>query len=131
MDTRIICRRCLASSEKKRVSPAEKIGIWHCAAVLCSQVPKTCTDLDLSLLYILNLGTYSKFVRENNFLALGVLISAASGLLERWLQVCRVKITFKEPPTNRFVSQPKSIKCVDIPLRIRVRSRIPNPTLTA
>jgi len=31
-----------------------------------------CTDLDLSLLYILILGTYSKFARKNNFLALGV-----------------------------------------------------------
>jgi len=47
-------------------------GSRHCAAVLFSQVPKKCTDLDLSLLYILTLGTYSKFARENNFLALSV-----------------------------------------------------------
>jgi hypothetical protein len=47
------------------------------------------------------LGTYSKFARKNNFLAPGVLLSAA--LLERWPQVRRVKITFKELPTNRFV----------------------------
>jgi len=52
--------------------PAEKIGIWHCAALLLSQVPKRCTDLDLTLLYILTSGTYSKFVRKNDFLALGV-----------------------------------------------------------
>jgi len=39
--------RCaLATSEKKRVSPAGKIGIWHCAAVLFLQVPKKCTDLE-------------------------------------------------------------------------------------
>jgi len=53
----------------------------HCAAVLQTQVPKLCTDLDLgllctdldlSLLYILIFGTYSKFARKNNFLALGV-----------------------------------------------------------
>jgi len=31
-----------------------------------------CTDLDLSLLYILTLRTHSKFARKNNFLALGV-----------------------------------------------------------
>jgi len=62
----------MAVSEKKRVSPAEKIGIWHCATVLFSQLPKKFTDLDVSLLYILTLGTYSKFARENNFLALGV-----------------------------------------------------------
>ena len=35
-------------------------GSRHCAAVLSSQVNKKCTDLDLSLLYILILGTYSK-----------------------------------------------------------------------
>jgi len=45
----------------------------HCAAVLSfSQVPKKCTDLDLGLLYILILGTYSKFTRKINFLAPGV-----------------------------------------------------------
>jgi len=31
-----------------------------------------CTDLDLSLLYILILGTYNKFARENNFRVPGV-----------------------------------------------------------
>jgi len=40
------------------------------SAVLSSQVPKKCTDLDLSLLYNLILGTYSKFARKNNFLSL-------------------------------------------------------------
>jgi len=39
---------------------------------LFSQVPKKCTDLDLSFLYILILRTYSEFTRKNNFLALGV-----------------------------------------------------------
>jgi len=33
------------------------------------------------------------------------LLSAA--LLERWPQVCRVKITFTKLPTNRFVSTTK------------------------
>jgi len=46
--------------------------ICHGAAVLQAQVPKLCTDLDLSLLYILILGTYSKFAGKINFLALGV-----------------------------------------------------------
>jgi len=31
----------------------KKIGICHCAAVLQTQVRKLCTDLDLSLFYIL------------------------------------------------------------------------------
>ena len=43
-------------------------GICHCASVLQAQVPKLCTDLDLSLLYILIFGTYSKFDRKINFL---------------------------------------------------------------
>ena len=34
-----------------------------------SQVPKKCTDLDLSLLYNLILGTSSKFARQNNLLS--------------------------------------------------------------
>ena len=59
---------------KKRVSPAEKIrvGNWHCAAGFFSQVPIKCIDLDLSLLYILILGTYSKFLCKKNCQALSV-----------------------------------------------------------
>jgi len=49
-----------------------KIGFCRCAAVVQTQVPKLCTALDLGLLYILILGTYSKFALKNNFLALGV-----------------------------------------------------------
>jgi len=66
-----------------------------------------------------DIGTYSKFARKNNFLALGVCFP------ERWPQVCRVKITLTKLLTNRFVSTTKhSIKYVVnwIPLRIRVRS---------
>ena len=40
-----------------------------CSAVLFSQVPKKCTDLDLSLLYNLIFGTHSKFARNNNILS--------------------------------------------------------------
>ena len=55
-------------------------GIWFTthfiefthAAIFFSQVPKKCTDLYISLLYFLMLGTYNKFARENNFLVLGV-----------------------------------------------------------
>jgi len=32
-------QKCLHTSGKKRVSPAEKIGIWFCTAVFFSQVP--------------------------------------------------------------------------------------------
>ena len=47
-------------------------GSRHSAAVLQTQVQKLCTDLDLRLIYILILWTYSKFARKNNFPALGV-----------------------------------------------------------
>ena len=36
------------------------------------QVPKSCTDLDLTLLYFLMRGTYSKLVQKNKMLTLGV-----------------------------------------------------------
>jgi len=42
-------------------------GSCQCAAVLFSQVPKQCRDLHLSLLYILILGTHSKFARKRIF----------------------------------------------------------------
>jgi len=57
---------------KKTCFDAGKIAFCHCALVLQAQVPKLCTDLDLSLLYILILETYSKFACKINFLALGV-----------------------------------------------------------
>jgi len=57
---------------KKTCFDAGKIEFCHCAAVLQTQVPRLCTDLDLGLLYILILGIYSRFARKNNFLALGV-----------------------------------------------------------
>jgi len=65
-------RSAVATSEKKTCFDAGKIGFCHCAAVLQTQVPKLCTDLDLSLVYILIYGTHSKFARKNIFLALGL-----------------------------------------------------------
>ena len=56
---------------KKDLLCRRKIGIFHCATVLHRQVSKECTDLDLSLLYIVIIGTRSKFARQNYFLALG------------------------------------------------------------
>ena len=53
-------------------------------------------------------------------------------LLERWPQICRIKITFTKLPTDRFVSTTKhSMKRVVnwIPLRIRVHSRTTQPHL--
>jgi len=70
--TEVVHRPRSATSEKNTCLAAEKIGMCYCAAVLRTQVPKLCTDLDLSLLYILISETNSKFARKNNFLALGV-----------------------------------------------------------
>ena len=64
-------QRCGDFPKKTRFD-AGKIRFCHCAEVLQTQVPKMCTALDLSLFYILILGTYNKFAWKNNFLALGV-----------------------------------------------------------
>ena len=99
----------------------------HCAAILFSQVPKKCADLDLRLLYIWILGTYSKFARKNNFLALGVWLPAdmLAGLPGR----NHVYFTSINQPTNCFVSITMNwMKCLVnwIPLRMRVCWEIPN-----
>ena len=59
-------------SQKKKMFRRRKNRILPLRCSSQTQVPKMCTDLDLSLLYILIMGTYSKFARKNNFLALGV-----------------------------------------------------------
>jgi len=65
---------------------------------------------------------------EKQFSSARLLLSTAQ--LERWPQVCRVKITFTELPTNRFVSTTQnSMKCVVnwIPLRVRGHSKNTQP----
>jgi len=73
----------MAKSGGKTCFDAGNIGVCHCAAVLQAQVPKLCTDLDLSILYDYKLGTYSKFVRKINFLALGVYCPAGQSVFRR------------------------------------------------
>jgi len=70
-------------SERKTCLDVGKIGFCHCTSVFQAQVPKLCADLDLSLLYILILGTYSKFARKINFLALGVSCPAGQSTFRR------------------------------------------------
>ena len=67
------CRVCSIKQrsgdfQSKKCFDAGKIGLCHRALVFQKQVPKGCTDLDFSLLYILILKTS----RKNNFLALGI-----------------------------------------------------------
>jgi len=94
----------------------------HCAAAFFLQVPKSCTDLDLNILYISILETYSKFVRKNKMPVLGVCLPQPTP--EYWPQICRVKITFESLLNNWFFStKTNSMKCFEnwIPLKTHVR----------
>jgi len=118
----------VATSGKKTCFDAGKIGFRHCAAVLKTQVPNLCTDLDLSLLYILTLGTYSKFTRNNKFLALGVCFLQPCSSAGRRFAASRSRVQNYRQIVS-FPQQKNSMKCVVnwIPLRIRVRSRNTQP----
>jgi len=67
----------VATSGKKTCFDAGKIRCCHCAAVLQTQVPKLCTDLDLGLLYILISGMKIAFIitrkRNNVVVSFGTL----------------------------------------------------------
>jgi len=102
----------------------------HCASVLQTQVPKLCTDLDLSLLYILILGRYSKFARKNNFRALGVCVPQPCSCASRRFAASRLRLQ----TYWRIIFVCATIfliKCIVkwIPLRICVRSRNTQPHL--
>jgi len=51
---------------------AEFVRSQHCAVAFSLQVVNSCTDLDPTLVCISILRAYTKFVRENKMLALGV-----------------------------------------------------------
>ena len=68
----LVSRELLRTFGLKTCLVTKFVAICLCAAVLFTQVPRKCTDLDLSLLYILILGTYTKFPQQKIFLALGV-----------------------------------------------------------
>ena len=123
-------RSATAKSDFSYVKTRFFPGSCRCCAVLQTQVPKLCRDLDLGLFYILILGTYSKFARKNNFLALGVCFPQPCSSAGRKFAASRSRV--KKLPTNPFISTTKiSMKCVVncIPLRICVRSRNAQPHL--
>jgi len=66
------CRCAVPTSDFQTCLAARFVGSRHCAAAFSLQVPKSCTDLDPTLLYISTWGTYSKFVRKDKMLALRV-----------------------------------------------------------
>jgi len=78
-------------------------GSRHCAAFLFSQVPKKCTDLGFSLLYILTLGTYSKFARKDIFLAPGVCFPQPCSSAGRRFAASRSRLQYH----RRIVSFPQ------------------------
>ena len=130
-----IFRTCVwrtAAQWQNPIFPTSKLvfflGFCHRAAVLQTQVQKLCTALDLGLLYILILGTYSKFARKNNFQALGVCIPHDRALAAGLPRHDHVNSTTDE--SFRFHNK-KSMKYVVnwIPLRIRVRPRNTQPHL--
>ena len=102
----------VATSEKKCTYPQKTSAKMNeFKFVLHTHVTKKCTYLDLSLRYIVIIGTCPKFARKHHFLALGVLFPV--DMLKRWPHVCRVEITFQLLPTNWFVSKStKSIGCL-------------------
>jgi len=60
------------TSDLKTCLATRFVGSRHYAAEFSMQIPKSCTDLDPTLMYISILGTYGKFVWKNKMLALGV-----------------------------------------------------------
>jgi len=86
--------------------------------------PNACAQ-NLRLLYILILGTYSKFARKHNFLALDVCFPQLCSSAGRRSAVSRSRVQ-NYRRIVLFPQQKKSMKCVVdwIPLTIRVRCKI-------
>ena len=71
LQTESRCR--VVTSNSKTCLAAKFVGICQCSvAAFCLQVPKLCTKLDPTLLYILILETYGRFARKNKMLAFSV-----------------------------------------------------------
>jgi len=93
---------------KKKIARRKENGIWHCAAVLLSQVPKKCTEPDRSLLYILIYETYCKFTRKNNFIALGVCFPQLCSITGRRLAAATtVRAAVGRAPARASPSRPE------------------------
>ena len=119
----------MATSYFKTSLDTKFVGSRHCSAAFSLQVPKSCTDLDLTLLYIPILGKYSRFVRENELLALGVCFpqpcssagcwSAASR--SRWITTKQL-VRFRKNEFNEMLCKLDSLSS-------HVRSNKPQPCL--
>jgi len=85
------------------ISDVHSIGSRHPAAAFGLHVLKLCTDLDSTLLYILILGAYSKFVWENKMLALGVCLPQTCSSAGRMFAASRSRLHYNQ----RIVSFPQ------------------------
>ena len=122
-------RNAVATSGKKTCFDAGKIEFCHCAAVLQTQVPKLCTDLDPSLLHILILGTYGKFARKNNFLALCVCFPQPCSSTGRMFAAPRSRVQYYRRIVPFHNKNFDEMRCKLDSTEIRVRSTNTQPLL--
>jgi len=93
------------------------------------QIPKSCTDLDLTLLYILTLGTCSRFARKNKILLLGVCFPHTCTSAGRMFAASRPRLHYYQPilsfPQQRIWWNASS---TEFYWESAVAREIPNPT---
>ena len=117
----------MSTSNQNTCFAAKFVGICQCAVAMCLKASKLCTDLDLTLRYILILGTYGRFARKSKMIALGVCLPQTRSSADRRFAASRSRLDYY----RRIVlcSQQQIMKClVDwIALRIYVFSRNTQP----
>ena len=112
----------MLSSEKFGAQAPFSIWNRHRAAaffgIFCP-IPKSCTDLDRTLLYILILGTCSRFARKNKMLLLGVCFphtcTSAGHMFAAW----RPRLHYYQPilsfHNNEFDEMPHQLNLTENP----------------
>jgi len=100
-----------------------KIPSRHCAAAFSFEVPKSCADLDPTILYISISGTYSKFVQKNKMTALGL---PPTAMPEGWPQVATNNL-FRFH-NNEFDEMPCKLDSTEYARSFRTK---PNPKVAA
>ena len=84
----------MSNSDKSCGQTRLKVESRNCAATFSLQVPKSCTNLDPTILYISMYGTYSKFVRKDKMLALGVCLPRPSPSARRRFAESRSRLNY-------------------------------------
>jgi len=113
-----------------------KIRVWtqtfvqscNCSAEFFLQVPKLCTDLDPTLLYIWILRIYGKLTGKVKILALGVCFPQTCSSVGRIFAASRSHLHYYQQIISTNMNSMKSLVNWT-PLRIRVRSRNTQPHL--